>query len=1053
MVSLWICQIVYLNNIPNPVDTFRLEGPFMWQKLSILMLLLSLPMACKKAEPTSSKKESVTEQPTEVSGGFGLTMQCTVTNRDVPNASSSEIACVVSNDDGSKFTGTYENLKASVTARNASDKIRITPTQATNDSPVSLIVSVPGVKPDDSLSVQVEGKFDDAPAVLSASLLGPFALTCSRDVTYWVESGTPDPTNLTCSEQKPCRTIGQAIALIPDIINCNLTINVKQGTYEEALTIASREIRPNKTIRIKGVEGTPIIKAPTDLPKATPDEITASFADKGLRTAIQISSILAKNAFIEFENIEIQGGAQLESPVEAAGSTEAKTMYEVSQDKPGKFETGIYASTSSLKLTNVKLTGFSHVALLLDQSSRLVTASADATRPALEINTSRVGIRAQDVDRIFFSKDTEIIGNGDIQDGAGVDLARTISVRFLEEATLNIKDLAYGIIADKTLIQPASAKAGIDIENVFTGLHLVNYSEFIWEPKLSETKTSYLKIKKCYFVCIDTDSSVLKLISEDVNPAETTKKRLLLELDTRLTGDDRYSDRLHFGLMRASNSSTVDFSYLDNQWCSVGNNNNCQSDSDCNTRGDFYAMTVESNSRLAYSRYSYLSVENPIKFDCEDHFEPSAKYIRNYGYLQQKQNNTCPAGTWPKNSRDCYANLGQAVQYTKNPTQGEDGRKILPPDSLLPFQYPDKNSVLITNGPFTQPTAGGQDLAVDTSGFQTITSVKVDNVSAPIVSFNPNYSSDRQRVIIIPPPHNETSNLLIHQQALLEVTGLSLSSPNTQVTAKNKISYYKECPKNYFSVAEDSEIGTQSFCIMRFEAKDQSSRTISEPDGLPIVNVTRDQANAKCQSISPYYRLMSNVEWQAMARKTETLLTGPQQWLANWNDTDTFMRMGHSDNDPPAPLTATNEIPAPCFKTEEGLTNEETCDPSQWRYLRISDDARVWDIAGNVAEWVSDNYTVTGTPDADSYISQITDSTLKSKFGPAGDYSGYSEFYAGLGYLKINAPAGTYGIARGGSYLDGDKSGVFAADATLDPAQGYPNVGFRCVVVPPATVP
>jgi formylglycine-generating enzyme required for sulfatase activity len=1029
----------------------------MAQKISIFLLLLSLPMACKKSEPTSSKKESVTEQPTEVSGGFGLTMQCTVTNRDVPNSTSSEIACVVSNDDGSKFTGTYENLKASVTARNASDKIQITPSQATNDSPVSLIVSVPGVKPDDSLSIQVEGKFDNAPAVLSASLLGPFALTCSRDVNYWVESGTPDPTNLTCSEQKPCRSIGQAVALIPDIINCNFTINVKQGTYEEALTIASREIRPNKTIRIRGVEGgTPIIKAPTDLPKATPDEITASFADKGLRTAVQISSILAKNAFMEFENIEIQGGAQLESPVEATVSTEAKTMYQLSQDMPGKFETGIYASTSSLKLTNVKLTGFSDVALLLDQSSRLLVTSG-ASRPALEINKSRVGLRAIDADRVLFSKDTKIIGNGDIQDGAGLDFVRTINVRLFEDATLTIKDLAYGIHLDKSLFNPAYATAGIDIENVFTGLHLVNYSEFIWEPELDETKQSYLRVKKCYFVCIDADSSVLKLISEDVDPAVTSKKRLQLELDSRLTGDDRYSERPHYGLLRANNLSIVDFSYLDNQWCNIGNSFNKNFNFDNVWESEFFSITIQGNSNFDWRRYSG---DFAIVSNCRDSGKKSGLYIRNWGQLAEASSQ-CPYGSVEADSganssavKSCYSDMGVTNLHVKNPPIDPNTgnpiygplRLMRPISSVLDFKDPDYDSAQILDDMLTSSTAGGDSLEMITTGFHNVTGAKINEISVPVLSFDRNFSDKRQKVAILTPPHSDTTGLRPDKQIRLELIGSSITDPTKQVAVIHQITYEKRCPtKNYFQVAADSELGTQPFCIMRFEAKEQSSRIVSEPDGLPLVNVTREDANAKCQSISPYYRLMSNTEWQAMARKTEYL-------LLNWDETDTYMRRGHSDNDPSQPLAASNNNWA-CFGTDTGTTEGTACD-TQWRYLRINADSRVWDIAGNVAEWVSDDYTVTSTPDTDSYIAQITDPTLKLKFGPYGHHSpSSSENYNGFGHLKVNAPAGTYGIARGGSYLDGDKSGVFAADATLDPSQGHPHVGFRCVVVPPATVP
>jgi formylglycine-generating enzyme required for sulfatase activity len=958
-----------------------------------------------------------------------------------------------------------------VTARNSSDKIQITPSQATNDSPVSLIVSVPGVKPDDSLSIQVEGKFDDAPAILSASLLGPFALTCSRDVNYWVESGAPDATNLTCSEQKPCRTIGQAIALIPDIINCNLTINVKPGTYEEALTIASREIRPNKTIRIRGVEGgAPIIKAPADLPKATPDEITASFADKGLRTAVQINSILAKNAFIEFENIEIHGGAELEFPIEATGSTEAKTMYQVSQDKPGKFETGIYASTSSVKLTNVKLTGLSHVALLLDQSSRLVISSPD-TRPALEINKSRVGLRAQDVDRIFFGDETKIIGNGDIQDGAGVDLARVTNVRFLDESSLTIKDLAYGLIADKSLIIPTvqlnsdtPKTARIEIENVFTGLRLVNNSEFLWQPSLSETKTSELRIKNCYHSCIHANNSILNLSSEVVDPVSTTKKRLVLELDSRTTGEDRYSNRPHFGLLLAENRSQISFSHLENRWCNIGNNATWS----FREKGDFpysgfYAMTIKGDSILDHTRYN--DNDREIMNDCEDSYQTASQYIRLFDEYANPNNSTsegsCPYGAEEDRHvltnylRGCYFSTGKSTINTLYPSNGQPTFKPREIVERLLLKFPDPNSPLITNGTFRTSTAGGDLLEINTSGFHSISAVKVDGIPVSIVSFNGNFSTDRQRVVIKAPPHTETFYLRPNEQVELEVIGLSLSDTTKEARAKNQITYVKECPKNYFSVAANSNLETQPFCVMRFEAKDQSSRTVSDPDGLPIVNITRDQANAKCQSISPYYRLMSNAEWQAMARQAEYL-------LINWDDTDSdgtedTLPRGHSDNDPTGPLVASNEN-KPCFATGDSDDGDGMCEnypELQWRYLRIASDSRVWDIAGNLAEWVSDNYTVTGTPEADSYISQIMESTLKSKFGPAGDHSALtsSDGHNGFGYLKINAPAGTYGIARGGSYLDGDKSGVFAADATLDPTQGYPNVGFRCVVVPPATVP
>ena len=663
-------------------------GPMRFNLIS-LIIAVGCSIACKKAEPTSSKKEGTAEQPTEVSGGFGLTMQCTVTNKNVPNSTSSEIACIVSNDDGTKFTGKYQDLKGSVTTRNSSDKVKIVPSQATGDSPVSIVVSLPGVKPDDAVSIQVEGKFDGTPATLSSSLLGPFALTCSRDVTYWVVPGTPDPANLTCSEAKPCTSIGQAVSLIPDIINCNLTIKVKGGTYQEALMIASREIRPNKTILIKGVDGTPIIKAPADLPNPSDDEISGRFTEKVRRTAVQISSILAKNAYIAFENIEIQGGAESERSVASTATSKAKTMYEVAQENKGKFETGIYASTSSLKLTNVKLTGFSDVALLLDQSSCLLVTSSDS-RPALEINKSRVGLRAIDVDRVFFSKDTKIIGNGDIKDGAGLDFVRTINIRLFEDATLTIKDLAYGITLDKSLFNPAYATAGIDIENVFTGLHLVNYSEFIWEPEL--TKQSHLTIKKCYFVCIDVDNSIMRLSNEAVNPTESTKKRLILELDARLTEEDRDSANMreHYGLLRALNRSQIEIQFIKNKWCNLGNGFNRvgSGDEGSGYSKSFFSVKIASASNFIYSRYN--GNQEAVPLDCQDSNGYLGQFVKNYDVIGEAITNAkpCPYGTSNLAPGSCYLGMGITQLSTLVPTQGNPRTNVaLPPEYQFDMDF------------------------------------------------------------------------------------------------------------------------------------------------------------------------------------------------------------------------------------------------------------------------------------------------------------------------------------------------------------------------------
>lgn len=294
----------------------------------------------------------------------------------------------------------------------------------------------------------------------------------------------------------------------------------------------------------------------------------------------------------------------------------------------------------------------------------------------------------------------------------------------------------------------------------------------------------------------------------------------------------------------------------------------------------------------------------------------------------------------------------------------------------------------------------------------------------------------------------------------------SLAEPGVITLSYRGIEYRNECPKNYFEVPVNTDVGTSKFCVMRFEAKDLNGATYSSHQGSPIVNIPRDGTNGaitRCNSISQYHSLISNIQWQAIAHHVAS--DSYNQW--DYATGGTAIPIGHSDNNPssPQPASDSNGRGNECINTgnNDVVNNLESVPPPdgncdlglsaepQARYFD-RDRTDLWDLAGNAAEWVADDYTHTGSQSVDNYASQFAPTS--NIFAPLEDYTSYnSGIYGGLGYLKVNALAGTYGIARGGSYLDGDKSGVFAADATLDPSQGHPHVGFRCVVVPPATVP
>ncbi|MCB0342449.1 MAG: hypothetical protein KDD59_09390, partial [Bdellovibrionales bacterium] len=129
----------------------------------------------------------------------------------------------------------------------------------------------------------------------------------------------------------------------------------------------------------------------------------------------------------------------------------------------------------------------------------------------------------------------------------------------------------------------------------------------------------------------------------------------------------------------------------------------------------------------------------------------------------------------------------------------------------------------------------------------------------------------------------------------------------------------------------------------------------------------------------------------------------------------------------------------------------------------LSNSEVIWDLAGNVWEWVKDNNS--NAYGSDNYFSLITDlthlnlyslsggttntaRTAKNQFGPLYDYTSLTTGNrGGLGYGYVNSSAGA--VLRGGNWDNGTNSGVFDAHLFGGPANSYYYIGFRCRFSPP----
>lgn len=252
-------------------------------------------------------------------------------------------------------------------------------------------------------------------------------------------------------------------------------------------------------------------------------------------------------------------------------------------------------------------------------------------------------------------------------------------------------------------------------------------------------------------------------------------------------------------------------------------------------------------------------------------------------------------------------------------------------------------------------------------------------------------------------------------------------------------------------VAANATLGVSDFCVAKYEMKDGGGGVAtSQASGTPWVSIDRNQAISKCTDLGGNYDLISNLQWQALAREIETV-QNPAGTYLNWSNEstagDSYLNRGNSNSGVTPPLAASTDND-PCAGTAYPLcANSAHSDFSQKRTHTLQSGEIIWDVAGNVWEWVlDDNNQAQG---ADSFVSLATgwSAATKMKLASEGNYTAKNgPEYGGLGYGWINYSLG--GIIRGGGWYDGTGAGVFAAWLNIEVASSYDDIGFRCVFQP-----
>ncbi len=246
------------------------------------------------------------------------------------------------------------------------------------------------------------------------------------------------------------------------------------------------------------------------------------------------------------------------------------------------------------------------------------------------------------------------------------------------------------------------------------------------------------------------------------------------------------------------------------------------------------------------------------------------------------------------------------------------------------------------------------------------------------------------------------------------------------------------------SAKENQDCGTGwintglGFCVMQYEAKNVGGIATSQAASTPWVSINLTTAQAACKAIGAH--LINNSEWMAIARDAESA-------SSNWNGS--VMYRGHTDNVPASAL-ASDGID-PYYGTGQSSPSE------QRRTLTLSNGQTIWDIAGNVWEWVDYSILTTEMPTPRTgwlEFNQITNWSTNLGYDNVGPKDKSRTGSNGVGRIYTdpdtsysnNTPYDNtaHAFVRGGYWSNGTYAGAFALSLYYSPANTAADIGFRC---------
>lgn len=295
------------------------------------------------------------------------------------------------------------------------------------------------------------------------------------------------------------------------------------------------------------------------------------------------------------------------------------------------------------------------------------------------------------------------------------------------------------------------------------------------------------------------------------------------------------------------------------------------------------------------------------------------------------------------------------------------------------------------------------------------------------------------------------------------ITGQAKSAAKAQEIAqwKRKAEVHKAekgiaCPENYVFVYGNLSLGTNDFCVMKYEAKNVGGVATSQASGTPWVSINQTDAITAASAAGGH--LITEAEWMTIAAD---VLSVKHNWSGGEAGSG-YIYQGYVAGGSVSTLSASSDDNDGLHGITGGTGN--TSGTNSQRTLLLSSGDTIWDFSGNVWEWTQQAIGIsTHTVSQIGYSGDVGSVCRDYTFGGLslgnlpiasrpvslagveglGDVVNWGRI-RGVGsicynYEHTNARA----FSRGGGWDDEDVAGVLALSLTRTASHSSMYLGFR----------